>query len=131
MPRATFGLLRARPPWSPWEQWATLDAWQRPFKTAKCLLRSRKRRPAAAEGDRTHDHLGQVPYALVHAARSPEAAALDEATVTEFLRERVAGYKVPQTVEFVDSPLRDDAGKACRSAVRAEIIARLQARASR
>ncbi len=66
------------------------------------------------------------PYALVQAARSPEAAALDEATVTEFLRERVAGYKVPQTVEFVDSPLRDDAGKVRRSAVRAEIIARLQ-----
>ena len=78
-----------------------------------------------------HEDLGQVPYALVQAARSPEAAALDEATVTEFLRERIAGYKVPQTVEFVDSPLRDDAGKARRSAVRAEIIARLQARASR
>ena len=77
-----------------------------------------------------HEDLGQVPYALVQAARSPEAAALDEAAVTEFLRERVAGYKVPRTVEFVDSPLRDDAGKARRSAVRAEIIARLQARAS-
>ena len=51
--------------------------------------------------------------------------------MTEFLRERVAGYKVPQTMEFVDSPLRDDAGKARRSAVRAEIIARLQARPSR
>ena len=78
-----------------------------------------------------HEDLGQVPYALVQAARSPEAAALDEATVTEFLRERVAGYKMPRTVEFVDSPLRDDAGKARRSAVRAEIIARLRARASR
>ena len=78
-----------------------------------------------------HEDLGQVPYALVQAARSPEAAALDEAAVAEFLRERVAGYKVPRTVEFVDSPLRDDAGKARRSAVRAEIIARLQARASR
>jgi bile acid-coenzyme A ligase len=78
-----------------------------------------------------HEDLGQVPYALVQAARSPEAAVLDEATVTEFLRERVAGYKVPQTVEFVDSPLRDDAGKARRSAVRAEIIARLRARPSR
>ena len=77
-----------------------------------------------------HEDLGQVPYALVQATRSPDAAALDEAAVTEFLRERVAGYKVPRTVEFVDSPLRDDAGKARRSAVRAEIIARLQARAS-
>ena len=78
-----------------------------------------------------HEDLGQVPYALVQAARTPDAAALDEATVTEFLRERIAEYKVPRTVEFVDSPLRDDAGKARRSAVRAEIIARLQARPSR
>ena len=79
-----------------------------------------------------HEDLGQVPYALM--CRPPQAQKpqpLDEATVTEFLRERVAGYKVPQTVEFVDSPMRHDAGKARRSAVRAEIIARLQARASR
>ena len=41
-----------------------------------------------------------------------------------FLAERLAGYKVPRTVEFVDRPLRDDAGKARRSAVRDEVIAR-------
>ena len=46
-----------------------------------------------------------------------------------FLAERVAGYKVPRTVEFIDTPLRDDAGKARRSAVRDEVIARRQARA--
>ncbi len=40
-------------------------------------------------------------------------------------------YKVPRTVEFVDRPLRDDAGKARRSAVRDEVIARRQARARR
>ncbi len=34
-------------------------------------------------------------------------------------------YKVPRTVEFIDTPLRDDAGKARRSAVRDEVIARL------
>ena len=33
---------------------------------------------------------------------------------------------VPATVEFVDTPLRDDAGKARRSAVRDEIMARLR-----
>jgi bile acid-coenzyme A ligase len=71
------------------------------------------------EGD-----LGQVPYALVHAA---EGSVLDEAGVREFLSQRIAGYKVPRTVEFVDTPLRDDAGKARRSAVRAEIMARLEA----
>jgi bile acid-coenzyme A ligase len=67
-----------------------------------------------------HEDLGQVPYALVQAG-----SALDEQTVQEFLRERIAGYKVPATVEFVDSPLRDDAGKARRSKVRDEVMARL------
>jgi len=51
---------------------------------------------------------------------------MDVAGVQEFLRERISSYKVPQTVEFVDTPLRDDAGKARRSAVRAEIMARLR-----
>jgi bile acid-coenzyme A ligase len=67
-----------------------------------------------------HEDLGQVPYALVQAE-----SALDEQAVQQFLRDRVAGYKVPATVEFVDTPLRDDAGKARRSAVRADVMARL------
>jgi bile acid-coenzyme A ligase len=67
--------------------------------------------------------LGQVPYALVHTA---ERSALDAAGVQEFLRERISAYKVPHTVEFVSTPLRDDAGKARRSAVRTEIMARLR-----
>jgi len=66
-----------------------------------------------------HEDLGQVPHALVHAG-----AVLDEQTVQAFLRDRIAGYKVPATVEFVDTPLRDDAGKARRSAVRAQVMAR-------
>ncbi len=68
--------------------------------------------------------LGQVPYALVHTA---DGSALDAVGVQDFLRERIAGYKVPPTpdfIEFVEAPLRDDAGKARRSAVRAEIMAR-------
>jgi bile acid-coenzyme A ligase len=71
------------------------------------------------------DDLGQVPYAIV------QADGLDEAAVTEFLSERIAGYKVPRTVEFSDTPLRDDAGKARRSAVRDDIIARRQAQGRR
>jgi len=67
--------------------------------------------------------LGQVPHAIV------QADGLDEAAVTSFLAERIASYKVPHTVEFSDTPLRDDAGKARRSAVRDEIIARRQAQA--
>jgi bile acid-coenzyme A ligase len=65
------------------------------------------------------EDLGQVPYALVQAG-----VALDEAAVRQFVAGWVAGYKVPGTVEFVDRPLRDDAGKARRSAVRDEVIAR-------
>jgi bile acid-coenzyme A ligase len=70
--------------------------------------------------------LGQVPYALVHTA---DGSTLDAAGVQGFLRERISAYKVPPTpdfIEFVDTPLRDDAGKARRSAVRAEIMARLR-----
>ncbi len=73
-----------------------------------------------------HEDLGQVPYALVHTA---DGSALDAAGVQGFLRERISAYKVPHTpdfIEFVDTPLRDDAGKARRSAVRAEVMARLR-----
>lgn len=66
-----------------------------------------------------HDDLGQVPHALVHADGD-----LDEAGVIAFLSERVERHKVPRTVEFTDEPLRDDAGKARRSAVRDAVIAR-------
>ncbi len=66
--------------------------------------------------------MGQVPHALVHTA---DGSALDSVGVQEFLRERIEAYKVPRSVEFVDRPLRDDAGKARRSAVRDEVIARM------
>jgi bile acid-coenzyme A ligase len=70
--------------------------------------------------------LGQVPYALVHTA---DGSALDAAGVQGFLREHISAYKVPPTpnfIEFVSTPLRDDAGKARRSAVRADVMARLR-----
>lgn len=70
--------------------------------------------------------LGQVPYALVHTA---DGSTLDEAAVKDFLRERISSYKVPPTpdfIEFVGAPLRDDAGKARRSAVRDQVMARLR-----
>jgi bile acid-coenzyme A ligase len=65
------------------------------------------------------DDLGQVPHALVQ-----RSGDLDEEAVRVFLTERIAAYKVPRTVEFVDQPLRDDAGKARRTAVRDEVVAR-------
>lgn len=66
-----------------------------------------------------HEDLGQVPHALVHTDTD-----LDQAAVRLFVAERLAEYKVPRTVEFTDEPLRDDAGKARRTAVRDAIIAR-------
>ncbi|MCG7596914.1 AMP-binding protein [Mycobacterium sp. PSTR-4-N] len=64
------------------------------------------------------EDLGQVPYVLV------QAPGLDADEVRAFLAERLAPYKRPRTIEFTDRPLRDDAGKARRSAVRDEITAR-------
>ena len=74
-----------------------------------------------------HEDLGQVPHALVHT----QTGELDEAGVMAFVAERLAEYKVPRSVEFVDTPLRDDAGKARRTAVRDEVIARLRVQAHR
>jgi bile acid-coenzyme A ligase len=73
-----------------------------------------------------HEDLGQVPHALVHAAPGADGG-LDEKTVAAFVAERLADHKVPRSVEFVDTPLRDDAGKARRTAVREEVISRRQA----
>ena len=42
------------------------------------------------------------------------------AALLAFLAERLVSYKLPRSVEFVDVPLRDDAGKVRRSALRAE-----------
>lgn len=72
--------------------------------------------------DPNSSDLGQVPYALVHTA---DGSTLDASGLQEFLRERISAYKLPRTVEFVDTALRDDAGKARRSAVRDGVIARL------
>lgn len=69
-----------------------------------------------------HTDLGQVPHALVHVA---EGHDMDAGAVRAFVAERLAEHKVPRSVEFVDEPLRDDAGKARRTAVRDEVIARL------
>ncbi|OBF29187.1 AMP-binding protein [Mycobacterium sp. ACS4331] len=67
-----------------------------------------------------HEDLGQVPHALVQAA---PGSGLDVDAVVDHLRQRLEAHKVPRSVEFVDRPLRDDAGKARRSAVRDQVIA--------
>jgi bile acid-coenzyme A ligase len=60
------------------------------------------------------DDLGQVPHAIVQ-----PYTAVREADLLAHLKERLVPYKLPRTLEFVDHPLRDDAGKIRRSALRA------------
>jgi bile acid-coenzyme A ligase len=61
------------------------------------------------------EDLGNVVHAIVQASSEVGAEELQE-----HLRERLAPYKIPRTVEFSTDPLRDDAGKLRRSALRAE-----------
>jgi bile acid-coenzyme A ligase len=67
-----------------------------------------------------NDDRGNDVHAIVQAT---ESDATQEALLS-FLGERLAGYKLPRTFEYVDSPLRNDAGKVRRSALRAERIGR-------
>ena len=41
-------------------------------------------------------------------------------TFSEFLTDRIARYKIPESYEFANGYLRDDAGKVRRSALRDE-----------
>lgn len=53
----------------------------------------------------------------VHAIVQADAEVSDD-ELREFLAERLVRYKVPRSFERVDEPLRDDAGKVRRSALR-------------
>jgi bile acid-coenzyme A ligase len=66
-----------------------------------------------------HEDLGQVPHAVVELKSQ---ATEDE--LLAHLTERLVSYKVPRTLDVVDDPLRDDAGKVRRSRVREEALAR-------
>ena len=56
---------------------------------------------------------------VVHAILEADAEALPHAELLTFLAERLAKYKLPRSVEYVDEPLRDDAGKVRRAAFKA------------
>lgn len=57
--------------------------------------------------------------ARVHAIVQPvDGAALDEAELLQFVAKRLTGYKLPKTIEFTGEPLRDEAGKVRRAALR-------------
>jgi len=67
-----------------------------------------------------HEDLGSVPHAIVELAEP-----VSDEDLISYLAERIAPYKVPRTFERTTSPVRDDAGKVRRSALRAEHLARL------
>jgi bile acid-coenzyme A ligase len=76
------------------------------------------------------DDLGQRLHAIVEADPAPPAEALRahlEEALRAHLAEHLVRYKIPRSFEFVDRPLRDDAGKVRRSALRAERVDRPEA----
>jgi bile acid-coenzyme A ligase len=64
--------------------------------------------------------LGQRVHALVQAAGD-----LTEDELRAHLSERIVRYKIPRSFEFVDAPLRDDAGKVRRTELRDAAVSRL------
>jgi bile acid-coenzyme A ligase len=67
-----------------------------------------------------HEDLGQALHAIVDAP-----GGLDQDALLAHLEHRLVRYKIPRSFEIVDEPLRDDAGKVRRAALRdARIAAR-------
>jgi bile acid-coenzyme A ligase len=62
--------------------------------------------------------MGNVVHAIVEA--DPQTVLADD--LLAFASERIALYKVPRSVEYTNQPLRDDAGKLRRGALRAQRI---------
>jgi bile acid-coenzyme A ligase len=65
----------------------------------------------------------------IHAIVQPRPG-LDTEDLRTHLAERLVTYKRPRTFEFVDQPLRDEAGKVRRTQLRDERIARMKADAT-
>ena len=61
------------------------------------------------------DDMGQRVHAIVE---RDETLPLNDEQLLAFAAERIARYKLPRSIEFVDYPLRDDAGKVRRSRLR-------------
>mgnify|MGYP003670813105 FL=1 len=69
------------------------------------------------------EDLGNVVHAMVDAPGVDTSDDKVKTALLAHLNERLVRYKVPRTIEFVDEPLRDDAGKVRRKQLRAERIA--------
>jgi bile acid-coenzyme A ligase len=59
---------------------------------------------------------------IVHAIVEADAETVSEDELLAFAAERIARYKVPRSLEYTDQPLRDDAGKLRRGALRAQRV---------
>jgi bile acid-coenzyme A ligase len=64
------------------------------------------------------EELGNTVHAIVQLA--PGGQKVTEDDLRAHLADRLVRYKIPRTFEFTDDPLRDDAGKLRRSALREE-----------
>lgn len=64
------------------------------------------------------EDMGQRVHAIVQAEGGLDG--LDEEALRAHLEERIARYAIPRSFEYVDQPLRDDAGKVRRFALRKE-----------
>jgi bile acid-coenzyme A ligase len=64
------------------------------------------------------EDLGSIPYAIVQLSEP-----ISDEDLMAHLRQRLARHKLPRVIERATTPLRDDAGKVRRSALRAERIA--------
>lgn len=86
-----------------------------------------------AEVEQTLAHLDGVVESAVVGVRDPRlgevgkafvvrraGTALDERQVTAYARQRMANFKVPRLIEFVDSLPRNPAGKVLKSALRSD-----------
>ncbi len=63
------------------------------------------------------DDLGNTVHAIV---QTDDGREIDLDDLRAHLAERLVRYKIPRTFEFTGEPLRDDAGKSRRSALRAD-----------
>lgn len=67
------------------------------------------------------EDLGQRVHAIVQLR---EASSFKTSDILGYLESRLVRYKIPRSVEFVATPLRDDAGKARRTALRDARVAK-------
>jgi hypothetical protein len=84
-----------------------------------CEEESIRRGDLERRANRTARAYAQSLHAIVETAHP-----LRDDELCAHVAERLAPYKNPRSFEYVDRPLRDDAGKVRRSALREERIAR-------